>query len=306
MMQVAVVGIMAMGMSVVMIGGGIDLSVGMLASFVALFLALGTTRWGLGLVPSLILVIVLAVAFEAAMGLVISRLSVEPFIITLGGMITFRGVALLICNSQEISIEGALEPLKTNLIDGAKGFSGLALQIPVYVVIFIAITNLYLVADEIHKIRTGGVYAVGANKNAAYLAGIGVKNIVFSTYALNGLLVAIAADHASGPCEYGHYNHRAESGDSMSSRQPWSAAWPCRVVKEIYGVPLSVRFLGRHRKRHEYYAAAKRVAVRRKRYDYHRGGFRRRVCCTVLKQRGAQKRRLREAAAKDAEGTPEK
>jgi ribose/xylose/arabinose/galactoside ABC-type transport system permease subunit len=192
LMQVSVVGIMAMGMSVVMIGGGIDLSVGMLASFVTLFLAKGTVDWGMGLIPSLITVIILAVAFEAAMGLAISRLNVEPFIITLGGMITFRGVALLICNSIEVSIWGALDPLKANLIEGAKGPSGLALVIPLYVLVFFAVTILIWWLLKYTKYGRR-VYAVGANRNAAYLAGIGVKNMVLSTYALNGLLVAVAA-----------------------------------------------------------------------------------------------------------------
>ena len=192
MMQVAVVGIMAMGMSMVMIGGGIDLSVGMLASFVALFLAKGTMDWGLGLPASIVIVIILAVAMEAAMGLAISRLNVEPFIITLGGMITFRGIALLICNSQEISIQGALEPLKANLIEGARAPSGLALVIPVYVIVFLAITVFIWWLMKYTKYGRR-VYAVGANKNAAYLAGIGVKNVILSTYALNGLLVSVAA-----------------------------------------------------------------------------------------------------------------
>lgn len=192
MMQVSVAGIMAMGMAMVMIGGGIDLSVGMLASFVALFIAKGTIDWGLGLGLSIVLVIIIAVAMETAMGLAISRLNVEPFIITLGGMITFRGVALLICNSQEISIQGALEPLKANLIDGAKGMSGLALVIPIYVLVFLAATVIIWWLMKYTKYGRR-VYAVGANKNAAYLAGINVKNVVMSTYSLNGLLVAIAA-----------------------------------------------------------------------------------------------------------------
>lgn len=192
MMQVSVVGICAMGMTLVMVGGGIDLSVGMLMSFVGLFTALGTTKWGLGLPASLVLVIILAVAMESAMGLIISRLSVEPFIITLGGMITFRGVALLICNSQEISIQGALEGLKTNLLgSGAKDASGLLMQVPVYVLIFLGITVLMWWLLKYTKFGRR-VYAVGANKSAAYLAGIPVKTIVLLTYTINGLLTALA------------------------------------------------------------------------------------------------------------------
>lgn len=193
MMQVAVVGTCAMGMTMIMVGGGIDLSVGMLMSFVSLFLALGTVKWGIGLPGSIVLVLLLAVAFETGMGLVISRLSVEPFIITLGGMITFRGIALLICNSIEVSIWGALDPLKFNLLgkDLKDPITGLNDQVPIYVVIFIAITIFMWWLLKYTKFGRR-VYAVGANKNAAYLAGIPVKTMILLTYTLNGLLVGIA------------------------------------------------------------------------------------------------------------------
>lgn len=191
-MQVAAVGIMAMGMTVVMVGGGIDLSVGMLTSFVTIFIAKAIIDWGIPLYAAIIMVIILSIAFEAAMGWIISRFNVEPFIITLGGMIAFRGIALLICNSQEISTKGALAGLKKNLIEGAKGPSGLSLTIPIYVIVFLSITIIIWWLMKYTKYGRR-VYAVGANRNAAFLAGISVKNIVMSTYALNGLLVGIAA-----------------------------------------------------------------------------------------------------------------
>jgi ribose/xylose/arabinose/galactoside ABC-type transport system permease subunit len=106
-------------------------------------------------------------------------------------MITFRGIALLICNSQEISTQGRFAPLKTNLIGGIKT-SGLTLSIPIYVVVFLVITIIIWWLMKYTKYGRR-VYAVGANRNAAYLAGIGVRNVVMSTYALNGLLVGIAA-----------------------------------------------------------------------------------------------------------------
>ncbi len=192
LMQVAAVGIMAMGMTVVMVGGGIDLSVGMLASFVTIFIAKSIMHWNIPLWGAIILVVLLAVALEVIMGYIISRFRVEPFIITLGGMIAFRGIALIICNSQEISTEGALAALKTNLISGVKTPSGLNLTIPIYVVVFIVIAAIIWWLMKYTKYGRR-VYAVGANKNAAYLAGISVQNVVLSTYALNGLLVAIAA-----------------------------------------------------------------------------------------------------------------
>ena len=193
MMQVTCVGIMAMGMTVVMISGGIDLSVGMLTSFVILFFAVAFARWEIGLVPSLILAMGLAILFEVGVGFLISRLTVEPFIITLGSMIAYRGAALLVCNSQEVSVNNVLDPLKTNLLDGVKDpATGLGLQLPIYVIIFIGVTILFWWILKYTKYGRR-VYAVGANRQAAYLAGINVKNIVLSSYTIQGIMVALAA-----------------------------------------------------------------------------------------------------------------
>src|SRR5580704_11726872 len=87
--QVGVAGIVAVGMTIVMISGGIDLSVGMLASLVSIVTALAISKWHLGVVPSILVGVMTAVVLETTMGYIISRTKVEPFIITLGGMIAF-------------------------------------------------------------------------------------------------------------------------------------------------------------------------------------------------------------------------
>lgn len=190
--QVAPVGIMAMGMTMVMIAGGIDLSGGMLTSFVVLFIAKSFIDWGYALPVSMIVAVVFAILFQTAMGFVISRLGVEPFIITLGGMITFRGIGLLVVNSQEISMQGAMDPLKNTVIAAKDPISGLNLNFPPYLFLFIIVA---VIVWWILKYTKYGrrIYAVGANPSAAYLAGINVKNVVMSTYTLNGLLIGIGA-----------------------------------------------------------------------------------------------------------------
>jgi len=191
--QIGVPGIIAVGMTIVMISGGIDLSVGMLASLVAIITALGLSKWHLGTIPSVMLGIFAAVSLETLLGYIISRTKVEPFIITLGGMITFQGIALLLCNSREVIMSGELDFFKANLIEGAKDpISGLNLVIPPYVLIFLLITVLAWILLTFTKYGRR-VYAVGTNPNAAYLAGINVKNMKLSVYAINGLLVGIGA-----------------------------------------------------------------------------------------------------------------
>jgi ribose/xylose/arabinose/galactoside ABC-type transport system permease subunit len=189
--QVGVPGIVAVGMTIVMISGGIDLSVGMLASLVAIVTALGISKWHLGTIPSIGVGIGTAVFLEMILGLIISRTKVEPFIITLGGMITFQGIALLLCNSREVIMQGELDFFKSNLIEGAKDpVSGLNLIIPPYVVIFFVIAILARILLKYTKYGRR-IYAVGTNPYAAYLAGINVENMKLSVYIIIGLLVGI-------------------------------------------------------------------------------------------------------------------
>jgi ribose/xylose/arabinose/galactoside ABC-type transport system permease subunit len=191
--QVGVPGIVAVGMTLVMISGGIDLSVGMLASLVSIITALGISKWHLGTVPAIALGIVVAMFLETLMGLIISRTKVEPFIITLGGMITFQGIALLLCNSREVIMNGELDFFKANIIEGAKDpATGLNLIIPPYVVVFFVIAlivGLVLVYTKYGR----RIYAVGNNPEAAYLAGINVKFMRLSVYMVIGALVGIGA-----------------------------------------------------------------------------------------------------------------
>jgi ribose/xylose/arabinose/galactoside ABC-type transport system permease subunit len=191
--QVGVPGIIAVGMTLVMISGGIDLSVGMLASLVSIITSSGITKWHLGVPGSIAAGILAAVFLETLMGFIISRTKVEPFIITLGGMITFQGIALLISNSREVILNGELNFFKVNLIAGAKDpVTGLNLIIPPYVLIFFLIA---LLAGLLLTFTKYGrrIYAVGTNPHAAYLAGINVKNMRLSVYMIMGFLVGIGS-----------------------------------------------------------------------------------------------------------------
>ncbi|TFG58903.1 MAG: ABC transporter permease [Spirochaetales bacterium] len=191
--QIGVPGIIAVGMTIVMISGGIDLSVGMLASLVAIITALGISKWHLGVFPAVMVGILSAVFLETLMGYIISRTKVEPFIITLGGMITFQGIALLLCNSREVMMAGELDFFKSNIIEGAKDpVTGLNLVVPPYVIIFLGIVVLAWALLSFTKYGRR-IYAVGTNPYAAYLAGINVKNMKLSVYMITGLLVGIGA-----------------------------------------------------------------------------------------------------------------
>ena len=191
--QVAVPGIVAVSMTMVMVSGGIDLSVGMLASLVSIIVALGISQWHLGVGPSVLLGVASAIILETIMGFIISRTRIEPFIITLGGMISFQGIALLLCNSREVVMKGELNFLTTNLLEGARDpVTGLILRVPPYVLAFFAIALLGGLLLTYTKYGRR-IYAVGTNPRAAFLAGIDVRNMRLSVYMIQGLLVGIGA-----------------------------------------------------------------------------------------------------------------
>ena len=193
LMQVSVAGIAAIGMTMVIISGGIDLSIGMLASLVSIFVALAMSRWGWSPVQAIIGGIFLSTICGGILGFIISRTNVEPFIITLGGMMAFQGIALLLCRSREITLQGQLDVFKNNLIEGAKDpITTLNLIIPIYVVIFLVLIVAFWLIMKYTKFGRR-VFAVGCNSQAAYLSGVNVKNVKLLVYIVNGALVGIGA-----------------------------------------------------------------------------------------------------------------
>lgn len=182
--QATVVGVLAMGMSYVIIAGGIDLSVGStmaLASCVAA--AYSTTNGALPLPVALIIGCVVGMIVGAVNGVVVSYLGVVPFIATLGMQYVVRGMALVYTGGRPINA------LTTAYTDIGKGY--LFGWLPIPVVIF-AITAL-IAWFFLSKTQFGRyVYAIGGNEKAALVSGLRVKLIKFSTYVINGFTAALA------------------------------------------------------------------------------------------------------------------
>lgn len=181
MEQLTVPGILAVGMCVVMISGGIDLSVGQLLSFAACTTADIIYKGG-NVVLAIATGVVLCIAFELFMGFIISRTSLEPFIVSLGFMTIYQGFAYIITAGAEYPISGTMG-FATNV-----RLFNLPLMFYVALLVFIIFAILFRYA------RFGRwLYAVGDNPEAAFLAGINVKNFKLKVYAINGFLVAVAS-----------------------------------------------------------------------------------------------------------------
>src|SRR5579863_1378908 len=97
-------GIIAVGMTFVIITAGIDLSVGALLSLSSVLTATIMTTGGWGLIPTLLVVLVCGTVFGGVQGVISTRFRLEPFIVTLAGLQIARGLALVISNNQYINI----------------------------------------------------------------------------------------------------------------------------------------------------------------------------------------------------------
>lgn len=181
LLQVSVAGIVTLGMTLMIIGGQIDLSVGFLVSLAASVMA-----YLLKMDVAVILVVVtgvsLCVVLQSIAGFIVARSQVEPFIITLGAMAIYRGVALLITNGSEITLDGKFQALGRTSI----------FYIPTPIYIFIAACLIVGLALK-YTVFGRRLYAVGENNDAAYLAGVDVPNFKIKIYAIHGALVSLAA-----------------------------------------------------------------------------------------------------------------
>ena len=196
--HVAINAILAMGMTFVILSGGIDLSVGSVAGLSGI-VAGGLLHSGLVLRPMGVVVyfhtwlvvvtaILAGVLVGAINGVLVAHLRVAPFIATLGSLYVARGAALLISN-------GATFPDLAGKPDlGNTGFtsigSGTALGVPAPIWIMLAVAAAAaLLAERTPFGRR--VYAVGGNERAAELSGVRVRRIKLGVYAISGACAAM-------------------------------------------------------------------------------------------------------------------
>ena len=180
-------GIIAVGMTAVIISAGIDLSVGSmmaLAGMVGAYTMIavgGPDPQGAALVIGTVVSVITGIVCGLLNGVLITKLKLQPFIVTLGTMSAFRGISYVMNEGQPYNV-----PSYKYLNEG------IMLGIPVSILIFAVIVA---VASFVLKYTRLGryAYAVGSNREAAFHAGVNVDLNLIRIYALTGLVVGIAA-----------------------------------------------------------------------------------------------------------------
>ena len=197
-------GILALGMTFVIIAAGIDLSVGAVLGLCSVLTATLFINQGWGLWSTLSLVIVTGVIFGAIQGAISTAFRIQAFIVTLAGLQAARGFALIASNNAFINIQYGVGPGNAPPAFGVLG-ERIGGVFPVATLVFVVLA--VIAAFLLNNTRYGRyVVAVGGNEKAARLSGIPVSAIKISVYALTGFASAIAGIVHAGQFSFGSPN----------------------------------------------------------------------------------------------------
>jgi len=205
--QIAVIAIVAIGMTMVIITGGIDLSVGSLIALSAVLAAMFIRDWAggvgasvVGMMLACIAAILLCGIIGAFSGGMITRFGIPPFIVTLAMMLVGSGLAYILAKGQSIY------QIPDSFIWLGRGAD--FLDLPNAVVLMLV---LYALAHVLmSRMKLGRyLYAVGGNREAARLSGVPVQRVLMFAYVASGLLaglggVIMASQLKSGSATYGN------------------------------------------------------------------------------------------------------
>jgi ribose transport system permease protein len=182
-LQLAVIGIPAVGLTFVLLGAGIDLSIGSVLSLSSLAGAMIMVKMGsAGGALGIITIIVIGIGIGLINGLLIVKLGMNPFMMTLTSQFLLQGIAFAMSKATSI---GGFPDWYTFIGRGT------LLNIPFPIWIMVA---FFAVGHYVTKYTGYGrmLYATGANKEAARIAGLPVTKILISTYVLSGFCAAVA------------------------------------------------------------------------------------------------------------------
>jgi ribose transport system permease protein len=198
--EIAVDGILACGMTLVILSGGIDLAVSSVLALSAVTFALLTIPLGLGAPVAIAAVLSLGLAAGAASGTLVARFRLQPFIVTLAMMVFARGLAKRLAGGKKVTAytagSGGLPPIFDAL--DARVLGGNVAIVTIVFVACVALTWLVL-----RRLRLGRwLYAVGGNAEAARYSGVPVARVLTAAYALSGLFAAVA-----GICQAAQETH---------------------------------------------------------------------------------------------------
>ena len=185
--QIGAFGIFSIGLGLVIITGGIELSVGSMMALLGVLLSMMLTEWHLGVIPAVILVILISMSLSLIHGLLITKLNMQPFIVTLCGLLFYRGLARFITNDETTGF-GTVPGL--DFLRYIANGNLLGIPMPFVLLILIALITWILLHRSVYGRY---LFATGRNAEAARYAGINTNGIITTAYVVAGALTAVSA-----------------------------------------------------------------------------------------------------------------
>ena len=202
---VGLYGVFSLGLGLVIITGGIDLSVGSMCALTGIILTMGVTEWKWSWPVAAGVVLGVSALLGCAHGLLITRAKLQPFIVTLCGLLLYRGIARSIAGDSTRGFSGAegIEPLR-HLASG-KLFG---IPAPFLILVVLSIIMWFVLHRSIY-----GRYllAVGRNEQAARFSGINTQLVIASAYIIAGVLTGVSGiliafyTNSVGPSNHGNF-----------------------------------------------------------------------------------------------------
>ena len=184
--QIGAFGIFSIGLGLVIITGGIELSVGSMMGLLGVLLSMMLTQWGYPVPIALLACIGVAMILGLGHGALITRLNMQPFIVTLCGLLFYRGIARFVSNDETkgFGTVAGLDFLRF-LANG----NLFGIPMPFVLLIIIALITWVVLHRSVYGRY---LFATGRNPEAARYAGIDTKNIIALAYVVCGALTAIS------------------------------------------------------------------------------------------------------------------
>jgi ribose transport system permease protein len=206
--SVSEIGIIAVGMTFVILIGGIDLSVGALVGLAASGVAVLMMERDYGVLPAVALILVIGTAFGAIQGLLSTKLAIQSFIVTLAGLQVARGLARIWSEGEGVPLAYGngpdLAPDSFSVLN-ERFLNGL---LPVPALIFLAVGAIAIFVLK-RTTFSRHLYAIGGNERAARLSGVPVARVKVAVFAISGFLAGLAGIIHAGQLNQGSPNDGA-------------------------------------------------------------------------------------------------
>ena len=188
--------ILSCGMSLVMITGGIDISVGGVTALVAMCCAVHIEERGGSVVTAMLIAVGIGLAFGLVQGFLVAYLEIQPFIVTLAGMFFARGMTTIVHTNPINMADAAFMKLKDTRITipflGSVNKAGDYINAYIEIGVVVALVIVAVMFCMLKWTKTGrSFYAVGGNRQSALMLGINTRRTIFLSHLICGLLAGI-------------------------------------------------------------------------------------------------------------------